>query len=216
MKKRRENSMHLKKRPKVIIILVVCIVTLLLLGFIIFNTLDNHKTVKEVKIENSIDEYGYNLKENKSKEYKAMFKELETILKEKEVDEEAYVKKIAEMFIYDFYSLSDKTAKTDVGGLEFVHSYALENFIQNAEDTYYKYLESNIYDNRKQALPVVGTITVDDVQNTQFAYGEEVDENAYTVKVSWDYTDDGFSDYQNSATLVFVHEGIKLSLVELK
>ena len=180
--------MHLKKRPKVIIILVVCIVTLLLLGFIIFNTLDNHKTVKEVKIENSIDEYGYNLKENKSKEYKAMFKELETILKEKEVDEEAYVKKIAEMFIYDFYSLSDKTAKTDVGGLEFVHSY----------------------------LPVVGTITVDDVQNTQFAYGEEVDENAYTVKVSWDYTDDGFSDYQNSATLVFVHEGIKLSLVELK
>ena len=120
------------------------------------------------------------------------------------------------MFIYDFYSLNDKTAKTDVGGLEFVHSAALENFIQNAEDTYYKYLESNIYNNRKQNLPVVSNISIDSTEQTQFAYGNENDENAYMVKVSWDYTDSNFSDYQKEATLIFVHEDFKLSLVELK
>lgn len=208
--------MHLKKKPKIIIIATISILTLLLLGFIVYKTLGEHKEVKAVKIENSIDKYGYNLKENKPKAYKEMFKELENILKDATVDEEAYVNKIAEMFIYDFYSLNDKTAKTDVGGLEFVHSAALENFIQNAEDTYYKYLESNIYNNRKQNLPVVSNISIDSTEQTQFAYGNENDENAYMVKVSWDYTDSNFSDYQKEATLIFVHEDFKLSLVELK
>ena len=208
--------MHLKKKPKIIIIATISILTLLLLGFIVYKTLGEHKEVKAVKIENSIDKYGYNLKENKPKSYKEMFKELENILKDATVDEEAYVNKIAEMFIYDFYSLNDKTAKTDVGGLEFVHSAALENFIQNAEDTYYKYLESNIYNNRKQNLPVVSNISIDSTEQTQFAYGNENDENAYMVKVSWDYTDSNFSDYQKEATLIFVHEDFKLSLVELK
>ena len=208
--------MRLKKKPKIIIILVVVIITSLLLGVIVLKTLDGHKKVKAVKIENSIEKYGYNLKENKSKEYKAMFKELEAILKNDDVDEKAYVEKIAQMFIYDFYSLEDKTAKTDVGGLEFVHSVALNDFIKNAEDTYYKYLESNIYDNRKQELPVVGTITIDSSEQTQFAYGENTDEAAYKVVVSWDYTSDKFSNYQKEATLIFVHEDKKLSLVELK
>ena len=208
--------MHLKKKPKIIIIVVV-IITLLLLGVIVLRTLDGHqKEVKAVKIENSIEKYGYNLKENKPKEYKEMFKELETILKKDNVDEKAYVEKIAEMFIYDFYSLEDKTAKTDVGGLDFVHSAALENFIKNAEDTYYKYLESNIYDNRKQELPVVTEITIDSLEQTPFAYGEENDESAYQIKVSWNYTSSNFSDYQKEATLIFVHEGNKLSLVALK
>ena len=208
--------MHLKKKPKIIIIATISILTLLLLGFIVYKTLGEHKEVKAVKIENSIDKYGYNLKENKPKAYKEMFKELENILKDATVDEKAYVEKIAEMFIYDFYSLEDKTAKTDVGGLDFVHSAALENFIKNAEDTYYKYLESNIYDNRKQELPVVTDITIDASEQTPFAYGEENDELAYQIKASWNYTSSNFSDYQNEATLIFVHEGNKLSLVELK
>ena len=46
------------------------------------------------------------------------------------------------MFVYDFFSLEDKAAKTDVGGVEFVHPSAIANFLLNAEDTYYKYVES--------------------------------------------------------------------------
>ena len=59
--------MHLKKKPKIIIIATISILTLLLLGFIVYKTLGEHKEVKAVKIENSIDKYGYNLKENKPK-----------------------------------------------------------------------------------------------------------------------------------------------------
>ncbi len=208
--------MRLKKKPKIIIVSTTILVTILLLGLVVYKTLDIHKEVKAIKIENSISKYGYNLKENKSKEYKNMFKELETILQAKDIDEKAYVEKISEMFIYDFYSLKDKTAKTDIGGTEFIHKDALDNFIKNAEDTYYKYLESNIYDNRKQDLPVVDKISINSTEQTQFSYGENIDEKAFKVNLSWTYTTDNFSNYQKEATLIFVHDDIKLSLVELK
>ena len=56
-----------------------------------------------------------------------MFKELKEILNKDKVDEEEYVKKISEMFIYDFYSLNYKVAKTDIGGTDFVYNEVLEN-----------------------------------------------------------------------------------------
>lgn len=40
------------------------------------------------------------------------------------------------MFIVDFYSLSDKTAKTDVGGVDIVQPDILNNFLENAENTF--------------------------------------------------------------------------------
>jgi len=209
--------MKLKKKAKrFLIILAVIIVAVA--GFVIYKKLTENNVTTEIKVISEIEKYDYELKENKPKAYKTMFNELKEILNSKNVDEEKYVKQIAKMFIYDFYSLSDKTAKTDVGGVDFVYSEVEENFLLNAENTYYKYVESNIYNNRKQALPVVSvsTINIEDVTQEAFTYGESTDEEAYTVKVTWDYTDSEYSDYQKEATLIFIHDDIKLSLVELQ
>ena len=209
--------MKLKKKFKKILIGIVIVLLLLVLAFFVYKSFSpEQKEVKEAKIVSKIDNYGYKLKENKPKAYKDMFKELEEILKEDEVDEEAYVKKISEMFIYDFYSLDDKDAKTDIGGVDFVYNGVLENFLQNAQNTFYKYVESNIYGNRTQKLPIVKDIEVKEATQAPFAYGEKTDEKAYSVKVSWDYTDTDFSTYQKEATLKFIHDGKKLSLVELQ
>lgn len=209
--------MKLKKKAKrvLLIFLVILVIVLGILAFKdkIFGTKEN---VKEVKVVNKIEKYGYTLKENKPKAYKKMFGELKKILEAKEVDEEAYVKKISEMFIYDFYSLNDKTAKTDIGGVEFVYGDFLPNFLQNAQNTYYKYVENNIYNNRNQNLPVVSDIEVLSVEETPFAYGDKTDEEAYKVSVKWSYTDSEFSSYQNEADIIFIHDDIKLSLVELQ
>ena len=120
------------------------------------------------------------------------------------------------MFIYDFYSLDDKDAKTDIGGVEFVYGPTLENFLQNAQNTYYKYVESNIYGNRNQKLPIVKDIEINSIEKGPFAYGDKTDENAYTVVVSWDYTDPAFGTYQKGATLKLIHEGKNLWIVELQ
>lgn len=207
--------MKLKKKAKRILLTILLII-IVISGVLVYLKVTSKAEIKEVKIINEIKKYGYKLKENKPKRYKDMFSELKEILTADKVDEEKYLKKISEMFIYDFYSLNDKVAKTDVGGVDFVYKDISENFLQNAQNTYYKYVESNIYNNRKQSLPVVADIKIENTEKNEFAYGEKTDEDAYEVKVSWSYTDDNFSDYQNEATLIFIHDDIKLSLVELQ
>ena len=208
--------MKLKKKTKKALVIIIVLLFILLGVLVFLNFFGDRKSVKEVKIVNKIDKYGYNLKENKPSKYKKLFDELKKVLNENEVDEEKYVSKISEMFIYDFYSLNDKTAKTDIGGVDFVYNEVLENFLLNAEDTYYKYIENNIYGNRNQSLPTVDEIEVKEVKQEAFAYGDKTDDKAYKVSVEWTYTDSEFSKYQTSATLVFIHDGEKLCLVELQ
>ena len=85
-----------------------------------------------------IEGYGYILKPTRNDRYKEMFHQLERILSEKKIDEKAYVTQISKMFIMDFYTLNDKLASTDVGGIDFVHTNAKTNFLEKAENTVYK------------------------------------------------------------------------------
>lgn len=208
--------MKLKKNIKRLIIILIIIIALAAGIFVVSKLMPKKEVIKEAKVLNTIDDYGYVLKDNKSKNYQALFKELIKILEKEEVDEQLYVSKLSEMFIVDFYSLADKSAKTDVGGVDIVHPDVLSNFLTNAENTFYKYVESNIYNNREQSLPEVGTVTVETVEKTPYTYNNVTDENAYSVKVNWTYTEEEFSTYQKQATLTFVHQDKKLYLVELK
>ena len=209
--------MRLKKKVKRIILVFLIIALLVVCGLFVKDKFFDKEEVKETKVLKTIDKYGYTLKDNKTSKYKKMFEELNEILTEDPVDEEEYVKKITEMFIYDFYSLDDKASKTDIGGVDFVHKDVLQNFLVAAEDTYYKYVESNIYKNRQQRLPVVGDVTIESVKNDTYTIaGGETDDKAYYVKVNWDYTDNSFDSYQKTAELVFVHNDIRLDLVELQ
>lgn len=206
--------MKLKKKPKLFIIGVALLLVIALAVVLIINFKPQKQTVKEVKVLKSIDEYGYELKDNKTKKYKALFKELEDILRADEVNDEEYAKKIAEMFVYDFFSLEDKAAKTDVGGVEFVHPDAVANFLENAEDTYYKYVESNIYGERKQDLPAVDQVTVDSIEATEFAYKQTM-HPGYEVRLSWTYTNEKFESYQKTAIVILIKSDIKYYVVQI-
>ena len=210
--------MKLKKKPKMILIAVITIIVVIAIAFgavTLAKNLGNDDKVEKAKVLKSIDNYGYHLKDNKDKKYKNMFEELEKILTKKEVSDEEYVKKITEMFIYDFYSLNNKTAKTDVGGVDFILPAGLENFLVNAEDTYYKYVESNIYGERKQTLPMVDEITISSATETEYVYNSKR-YDAYEVKATWTYTEEKYASYQNEATLTFVKDGINYYLAELQ
>ena len=205
----------MKKKKKVKIILVILLIILLVIvGYFCYQDYTKKETIPAATVVNEIPEYGYVLKSNKSEAYKKMFQELQNILDQDPVDEEAYVKKISEMFLLDFFSLNDKVANTDVGGTDFVHSEALDNFLEKAENTIYKYVENNLYNKRKQQLPEVNEVTIDSVETTSYAVGDVTDDNAYQVTATWTYKKD--LGYQTEATLIFVHEGNKLSLVELE
>ena len=209
--------MKLKKKAKVILISILVIIVFAVVGVVVVtNQPKNVEKDEPVKVISEVKTFGYHLKETKSKRYKTMFDELKQILQEETIDEQKYVSKLTEMFIYDFFTLDDKSAKTDIGGVDFVYKGALENFLVNAQDTYYKYVESNIYNNRNQELPEVDAITIEGIVNKPYAYGDKTDENAFVVKANWTYTKDQFATYQRSAQLIFVHDENKLSLVEIK
>ena len=205
--------MKLKKKVKVILIIAIILISTGL-GFLAYESV-KPKAVKTATVENEIEEYGYTLKSTRNDRYKEAFQELKDILSKKDVDEEAYVEQISKMFIMDFYTLNDKLANTDVGGIDFVHTNAKTNFLEKAEDTVYKYVENDIYGNRDQQLPEVTEVTVEKVENIEYTIGTDfTDDNAYQVEVSLKYKED--MDYPTKATLIFVHEDNKLSLVEVE
>ena len=205
--------MRLKKKVKVILIIAIILISTGL-GFLAYESI-KPKAVKTATVENEIEEYGYTLKSTRNDRYKEAFQELKDILSKKDVDEKAYVEQISKMFIMDFYTLNDKLANTDVGGIDFVHTDAKTNFLEKAEDTVYKYVENDIYGNRDQQLPEVTEVTVENVENIEYTIGTDfTDDFAYQVEVSLKYKED--MDYPTKATLIFVHEDNKLSLVEME
>ena len=205
--------MKLKKRAKILIFLITIIV-IGIIGFLVYKNFFGKNETEGAKVINSIEDYGYTLKDNKNEKYKSMFEELKKVLEKDKVDYDKYAETISKMFIYDFFSLDDKMAKNDIGGVDFIHPDALSNFLENAESTYYKYVESNIYGNRNQKLPMVDEVKVGEIKTTEFAVGDKNVDDAYEIEVEWTYTEEEFNDYQSSGKLIIVKDGKKLQIVE--
>lgn len=203
--------MRLKKKVRIILAIAIILIVLGV-GYVLFFHKRGTGGRQETKL-NEIKEYGYVLTSGKSKEYKDLFSKLKTTLEKDPVDEEEYVSLISQMFVLDFFTLNDKIAKTDVGGVEFVIETVREDFLEKAMDSYYKYVENNLNGKRTQELPTVQTMKVEKVGQDRFDYGNATDDSAYYVTISWDY--DKGKGYQTDAELIFVHDGKKLVLVEL-
>lgn len=204
----------MKKR----IIIATLIAVLLTIGGIILY-LDPFKEetkpeIVEVKAIDNIGKFGYVLYENKTEVYKEYFNTLKDTLNQEVIDEKKYAELLAELFVIDFYTLNNKTSNTDIGGIEFIHKEAKDTFILSAKDTIYKYVESNVYGDRKQKLPEVATVTLKNITNEKFT-GEKVsDDNCYKVEMTLTYKED--MGYPTTVTTTLVHGGEKLYIVEVK
>ena len=123
--------MKLKKKVKKILLIII-LIGIVIGGYFCYKEFFAKEEIEEAKVVSEIKKYGYVLKDNKPATYKKMFSELKEILESNKVDEDKYLRKITEMYIYDFYSLKDKDAKTDVGGVDFVYDGVLQNYLENS------------------------------------------------------------------------------------
>lgn len=202
----------MKKSKKVLIFLIIIII-IAILGCLAYYFLFSNNSQDEVKIIKSIDDYGYSLNENQTELYQTEFNALDEILSEENVDYEEYAKQVAKMFIIDFYTLSNKVSKNDIGGTEFIKESMRDNFIEEARSTFYKYLEVKS-EARNQSLPEVSKIDSVSVENASFTYEDETtDENAYRITINWSYKED--LGYEDEANMIIVREGNKLYIVEM-
>ena len=208
MKKKRK----LKKKVVVLIVLIILLIVSVV-GVLLFKTLAPKETNHRKVIE-EIPTYGYTLEDDQPKIYKDLFKELATELSKEEPDEEKYASLISRMFAIDFYNLENKVSKNDVGGTQFVREENVENFVLKASDTVYKYIEQNIYGDRKQDLPVVTSSEVKDIKNDKYEYQDIKDEKTYVVTVKLEYKED--LGYPEELEIKLLHDDKKLEIYEMK
>lgn len=160
-----------------------------------------------------IELYGYTLEDTDTQIYKKYFEELGKALNEEAVDYKNYAEIITKLFVIDFYTLNNKLASTDIGGLEFIHPDQVENFKLNAGDTLYKYVESNVYGDRKQDLPEVKDVNVTSTEEATYKIGNN-EYSAFKLNANWEYVKD--LGYESSKKFVIIKEEEMLYVVESK
>ena len=206
----KQTKRKMKKSFK-ILLFVVIILVLVFVGY----KLTNKKTEdKKVKVEDSLEEYGYVLNENETQYYKDLFKELKKVLNSDNVDEEKYATLVGKLFLADFYNLDNKITKNDIGGVQFVYTPYQSDFSKFAVESIYHYVENSLYEKRDQELPIVTSVDITNIKQTSFDYQEKTDEEAWTFNYKINYEID--LGYQTEGTMTLVHNEKKLEIVDLK
>lgn len=215
---KRKNNRKIKKDNIFILILVIVLIALIIsLVFMAKDLLKKDKVVvQETQIVDKMDDYGYYLTDRNTKYYNELYEELKSVLASDTVDEEKYAKLVAQLFSVDFYDLNSKLSKSDVGGTQFIAQDYKDVFIKTANDIdgIYYYVKSDLYNDRKQDLPVVTKAEVVSLKNTQFKHEKVLDDKAYVIDLNLTYEKD--LGYQKSISLTIVHNAKKLEIVEVK
>ncbi len=207
--------MKLKKSVKrfLIVLLIVLILAAVILWFV-FGRGEKKQEPQTATVVETLDDYGYSLRSDATSLQKSLFEELKQVLNAEPINEEEYAKIVARSFIADFYTLDNKVTNNDVGGAQYFYSSVQDNFILKAQDTLYKYVESNLYDEREQELPIVTAVEVTSITSTTYTLGEVTDDKAYQVEATITYQKD--LGYDSSRKLIIMHdENDHLSIVEI-
>lgn len=208
MKRKRRANKKIK-----FIIMICAIAIVLIFGYYFLKPKSSKKAQSVIKIEEKIEDYGYELAENETDYYKSLFKNLKAVLSEKPIEEEKYASLVGQLFLADFFHLDNKLSKNDVGGLQFVYSDFRDDVEKYAKESVYHYVENNMYGDRKQALLVVTEVSVLKSEKVEISYLDTSDEEAYQIDFKIAYEED--MGYQTSATLYIVHHDNRLEIVKL-
>ena len=199
------------RKVKIAVEILLFIVFVIVVGVkVYFDFFDKPEAVV-VTEKKSISEYGYKLEDRDTELYEKYYEELEEVLTKDEIDYDKYAELIAKLFIIDYYTLDNKLTSTDIGGLDFIHPDLFENFKINAGDTVYKYVENNLYSDRKQELPTVTSIEVVEQRDNKYTYNKE-EYDSYEFDLKWEYDKD--LDYQNTMTITVIKVENKLYVVK--
>ena len=141
----------MKKKYKKIIVVLVSLLVLVFGAFAYYKFFKSKPVdtpIKEVKVTNTIENYGYNLEDRDTELYKEKYEELKKLLSKDDYDKDEYIKLISELFIIDLFTIDNKISRYDVGGTEFMYTSAVASFKASVENSLYKTVENDLEDNR--------------------------------------------------------------------
>lgn len=192
---------------KRIIGIIICALIVVIGIYLVFVILPNKsKNIAPKEIEKI--KFDYILYQRDNPIYKDIFNELKMELNNENIDYRKYAELISKLFIVDFYTLSNKTSKEDVGGVQFVKGEIKDNFILNSQNTIYKYIGISSEEN-----PEVNNIELVNIGEYNYKI-EDKEYEGYEVKLKWEYKND--LGYDKEGTIYVIKEGEKLVIVEKK
>ena len=203
----------MKKKILVVLLILVFLYCIGGVAYSIFVRQHNNK--KKINRDNDIvkiDGYDYEMLKSKSTEiYKDNFMELKDNLESGEIDFKKYASSVAKLYIIDFYTLSNKVNKYDVGSVQYVYLDAQENFRLKASETLYKYVIDNTNNDRDQKLPEVSEIMIEKLEEGTFAIDSDT-YDSYIIDLNWIYKEE--MGYETNARLTLVKRDNVISVVE--
>jgi len=201
-----------KKKTDLFIIILFILIGIGLFGYtgyVAYKSITDTPTKTKELI--SLDLYGYKLNDKDTELFSSTFKELEIVLNEDSIDYSKYAELLSKLFVIDVFTLNNKLASTDIGGLDYLHKDLKENFKENMGATLYKNVENNLDGTRTQKLPEVSSINVTSIEETKYTYEKE-EFDGYNVSLSWEYVED--LGYEKSIKLTLIRDNGKLYVVK--
>ena len=210
-----------QKKNLIILGSLMSLVIFLFGGFYIYKTLSANTNVDKSHIQK--DEF-YSIRNNATELQRDLYEKLNEALEQNPRNNELISGLVAQNFVADFYTWSNKFRLNDVGGVQFVDENLRVNFYQKAQATLYEdmfyYLNK---DGVKDTLEVDG-VGIEEVELIDFFIFDEDGEEemydevsgkyrmgdyheAYSVVVSWTFVESdkvNVENYDSTATIILM------------
>ena len=199
--------------------------------------------IVEIKPENVIGDGLYILRDNATDLQKDYFAQLKEAIEGGEADATAKASLVAQNYVADFYTWTNKQGQYDIGGMYYVYDgefvngdHYRENVYLNARDGFYKYLSTYATQYGKENLLEVTDVIVTKCEKMAqpyeisvhvenrlgddgewYDYRENRTYDAYNVTCTWTYKDTtalDLSKFANKVNLAIIDRGEEFQIVE--
>ena len=127
-----------KKQQSKILVLISIIMSLAVIGVAGYNYIKTLKHNTDIDSVEVTKDDAYSIRKNATSYQKSIYDELSEALKEEPVQDNKIAGLVAQNFIADFYTWTNKFRLNDIGGLQFVYEPIRDNVYHNAQDSTYK------------------------------------------------------------------------------
>jgi len=241
-----------KRYPLMLLLMLPFIIAIAIFSVVIFREVKNllaiAKGPTETRQENLIvptDGYSYILRDNATDVQKEYFAQLKDAIENQESrDFETIAKLIAQNYVADFYTWSNKQGQYDIGGMYYIYSGEYEdgddfreNIYQKARDGYYKYLSYYSSKYGVENLPKVENVEVtrceklkdqffisehvankfDEEKEVWYDYRENRFYDGYSITCKWDYNEETtlpINQFANSINMIVIDNNGVYYIVE--
>ena len=187
----------MKKALRVIMLLLLIAIVI----YAVLIVLPNKPNNPQVETIDKVDEYV--LYKRDTDLYKEEFNKFKEELSGNK-DYEKCAEYMSKLFVIDFYTLSNKDNKDDVGGVQYIYTNSKDNFVLNASNTIYKYIND-------MEKPTVSSINLKSNEKTTYKIKDKEYE-AYIIELSWEYEKD--LEYDKEGKVTIIKDNDKLYVVE--